>query len=70
MAGIIGGYLIFGSDNPVNQQIILYLFSRISTGMAKLAVKKGYVNAPEWSFSAFAAMTWGNHLWYMFTLIL
>lgn len=58
-AGLIGGYIMFGSDNPVNNQIVLYLFSRISTGMARLAVKKGLVPSPEYSFSAFAAVTWG-----------
>ena len=61
IAGIIGGYIIFGNDNPVNQQIVLYLFSRISTGLAKLAVKKGYITAHDNSFSIFAAITWGNY---------
>jgi peroxisomal membrane protein 4 len=59
IAGIIGGYIIFGTDNAVNQQIVLYLFSRISTGLAKLAVKKGVLPSPDYSFSAFAAVTWG-----------
>lgn len=59
IAGIIGGYAIFGTDNAVNQQIVLYLFSRISTGLARLAVKKGIVSAPEKSFTYFAAITWG-----------
>jgi peroxisomal membrane protein 4 len=41
----------------------LYLFSRISTGLAKLAVKKNYVHSPDKSFSIFAAVTWGIVMW-------
>ncbi|KAJ3257188.1 Peroxisomal membrane protein 4 [Boothiomyces macroporosus] len=63
IAGLIGGYIIFGSDNAVNQQIVLYLFSRISTGLARLAHMKGLVPAPDYSFSAFAAVTWGVVMW-------
>lgn len=33
------------------------------TGLAKLAVKKEYVSAPKYSFSAFAAITWGIVMW-------
>ena len=60
IAGVIGGYLIFGENNPVNNQIVLYLFSRIMTGLAYLAVKKQIVPQPKYSFPVFAATVWGN----------
>ena len=60
ISGLIGGYLIFGKDNPVNNQIVLYLFSRISVGLARLAVKRNVITAPSQSFTAFAALTWGT----------
>ena len=63
LAGVVGGYVVFGQDNPINQQIILYLFSRISMGLAHLAVEKKLIVAPNGSFSAFAAITWGIVMW-------
>lgn len=35
IAGAIGGYVVFNKDTTVNQQIILYLFSRACIGAAK-----------------------------------
>lgn len=59
LAGLIGGYLVFGEDSTVNNQIVLYLFSRIAVGLAKLAVKKQVIVAPSYSFPLFSAVTWG-----------
>ncbi|KAI8915882.1 Tim17/Tim22/Tim23/Pmp24 family-domain-containing protein [Gorgonomyces haynaldii] len=63
VAGVIGGYLVFGTDNPVNNQIVLYLFSRISVGLARLLVKRNVIPAPSYSFPLFSAITWGIVMW-------
>ncbi|CAH1785331.1 unnamed protein product [Owenia fusiformis] len=63
-AAFIGGYYVFGNYNKVNEQINLYLLSRIIYGLAKLAVKRGYVAAPKRDvFPVFAALVWGVVLW-------
>lgn len=36
ICGALGGYIVFNEDNNVNNQIILYLFSRVSIGFVKL----------------------------------
>lgn len=59
IAGAVGGYVVFNEDNPINQQIVLYLFSRVMLGLGKLAYKKGLVAAPNNSFALFAAFAWG-----------
>nr|KAJ3405046.1 Peroxisomal membrane protein 4 [Polyrhizophydium stewartii] len=63
IAGIIGGYIVFGKNTAVNNQIVLYLFSRISVGLAKLAVKRKIISKPQHSFPVFAALTWGIVMW-------
>ena len=41
LAGLIGGYWVFGRNNgTVNQQIVLYLFSRILSALFKIFVHK------------------------------
>ncbi|KAJ1674078.1 hypothetical protein EV182_004006 [Spiromyces aspiralis] len=59
IAGCIGGYLVFGENNSVNNQIILYLFSRVATGLAKATVKHYDIKTPDSSFAVFAALCWG-----------
>ncbi|KAJ3068432.1 peroxisomal membrane protein 4 [Rhizoclosmatium globosum] len=63
IAGLIGGYFIFGDDNNINQQINMYLLSRITFGIAKMAVKRGIVPEPPHSFPIFAATVWGIVMW-------
>ncbi|TPX64547.1 hypothetical protein SpCBS45565_g05788 [Spizellomyces sp. 'palustris'] len=63
VAGVIGGYIVFGKNNNVNNQIVLYLFSRILIGLAKLAVKTNVVAEPKHTFSVFAALVWGIVMW-------
>ncbi|KAM7090568.1 peroxisomal membrane protein 4 isoform 1-T1 [Ciconia maguari] len=46
-AACIGGWLVFGENNPINSQIIMYLLSRILFGLSRLAVEKGYVPQPK-----------------------
>ena len=49
VAGLLGGYLVFGQRSKrsgkissVNQQIVIYVFSRVVLALARLAVKPGY----------------------------
>ncbi|KAJ1549834.1 Peroxisomal membrane protein 4, partial [Cladochytrium tenue] len=63
VAGLVGGYVVFGEDNNINQQIVLYVFSRIMMGLAKLTVKKGVIPQPPHAFSIFAAVTWATVMW-------
>ncbi|KAI3659102.1 hypothetical protein MP638_001969 [Amoeboaphelidium occidentale] len=79
IAGLIGGYIVFGKDNGINNQIVLYLFSRITLGLVKYCRNRGYfeligypsnvsaVTTPNGregvAFSVFAALTWGIVMW-------
>lgn len=49
LAGMLGGYLVFGGRSrrtgkisSVNQQIVIYVFARVVLALARLAVKPGY----------------------------
>ncbi|KAJ3333708.1 Peroxisomal membrane protein 4 [Blyttiomyces sp. JEL0837] len=63
VAGLVGGYIVFGEDNNINQQIVLYLFSRIMVGIAKLSVKKELIQQPPHAFPIFASVVWGIVMW-------
>ncbi|XP_013413826.1 peroxisomal membrane protein 4-like [Lingula anatina] len=64
IAAFVTGYFVFGKYNKVNEQINLYLLSRILYGLAKLAVKRRYIPEPQFStFPWFAAIVWGIVLW-------
>lgn len=48
IAGLLGGYFVFGGRSPksgkissVNQQIVIYVFARVILALARLAVKDG-----------------------------
>eukprot|EP00002_Diphylleia_rotans_P028480 TRINITY_DN5750_c0_g1_i1.p1 TRINITY_DN5750_c0_g1~~TRINITY_DN5750_c0_g1_i1.p1 ORF type:complete len:206 (+),score=40.64 TRINITY_DN5750_c0_g1_i1:46-663(+) len=58
LAGAIGGYFVFGEDNPVNMQINLYVFSRIFLGFIRTAVRHKWTETYAWAYPAFAAFTW------------
>ncbi|NXP69834.1 PXMP4 protein, partial [Ramphastos sulfuratus] len=63
-AACIGGWLVFGDNNPINSQIIMYLLSRILFGVSRLAVEKGYIPQPKQDpFPLVAALIWGTVLW-------
>ncbi|KAJ2082310.1 hypothetical protein H4R24_001686 [Coemansia sp. RSA 988] len=62
IAGFVGGYFVFGEKTSVNQQIILYLFSRIAMGLANTLIKASSIEAPQGSFALFAALCWGTVL--------
>ncbi|XP_003384961.2 PREDICTED: peroxisomal membrane protein 4-like [Amphimedon queenslandica] len=60
IGGLMGGYLVFGTNNKVNMQINLYLLSRVTIGLARLAVKKQLIPEPQFNtFPLFAAIVWG-----------
>lgn len=63
VAGCIGGYLVFGDFNSINTQIVLYLFSRVSLAMAKVAVDRNLVESKKYGFPLFAAAVWGLVMW-------
>ncbi|KAI9903157.1 hypothetical protein N3K66_002509 [Trichothecium roseum] len=48
MAGLVGGYFVFGQRSPrtgkissINQQIVVYIFARCCLALARLSVKPG-----------------------------
>ncbi|KAH9921981.1 peroxisomal membrane protein 4 [Epithele typhae] len=72
IAGLIGGYVVFGERNAVNEQIVLYvcsrvvasLLSRAKTTYGKSAPAPGRPLPPDArQFSIFAAVVWGAVMW-------
>ena len=66
-AGVVGGFAVFGRDTSVNNQIVLYLLSRIAVGAAKLARERVAEHVPTpppgRTFPLVAALTWGVVMW-------
>ncbi|KAI0296629.1 peroxisomal membrane protein 4 [Russula brevipes] len=70
-AGLLGGYLVFGERNAINEQIVLYVCSRVVASFIPRAgspVTTGSGTAkpvPPDSryFSLFAAISWGAVMW-------
>jgi len=70
IAGLIGGYLVFGERSAVNEQIVLYVVSRVVASFLPRA-SSPYSKAPTANnlarpippdsryFSVFAAVAWG-----------
>ncbi|CAG8636651.1 8187_t:CDS:2, partial [Acaulospora morrowiae] len=63
IAGLVGGYYVFGENNNINQQIVLYVFARIMIGLAKLPVARKTIEEPKNTFPVFAAVVWGLVMW-------
>ncbi|KAK3764338.1 hypothetical protein RRG08_067012 [Elysia crispata] len=64
LSAFCAGFVIFGKYNKVNEQINLYLLSRVIYGIAKLLVSKGIIPTPQTDvFPWFAAIMWGLTLW-------
>jgi len=75
LAGLLGGYIVFGDRNAVNEQIVLYVCSRVVASF----IPRARSPAPDLSrfanpiqkpippdarlFSAFAALSWGAVMW-------
>ncbi|KAK9454063.1 Tim17/Tim22/Tim23/Pmp24 family-domain-containing protein [Dipodascopsis uninucleata] len=72
LAGLLGGYVIFGrgGGSAINQQIVLYVFSRVVLGLSKLSLKKSLITFKDKAhadkvWSIFASVCWGLVM-YMF----
>ncbi|KAI0824083.1 peroxisomal membrane protein 4 [Trametes gibbosa] len=74
IAGLIGGYVVFGDRSAVNEQIVLYVCSRVvasflsraktpysSSSPAALGVRPLPPDSTQ--FSIFAAVCWGAVMW-------
>jgi len=68
-AGLLGGYLVFGERNAINEQIVLYVCSRVVASFIPRAHPPtgsavGKPVPPESrAFSLFAALSWGAVMW-------
>lgn len=63
LAGTVGGFVVFGADNAVNQQIILYLFSRVMFALGKVVygrLSTGTWLPPKLSLTASASGSSGG----------
>ncbi|KAJ8656056.1 hypothetical protein O0I10_008278 [Lichtheimia ornata] len=59
IAGLLGGYYVFGENNSINQQIVLYIFARVVLATVKIPVKRQIIDAPQHTYPVFAAVCWG-----------
>ncbi|PPQ97167.1 hypothetical protein CVT26_000430 [Gymnopilus dilepis] len=77
IAGLIGGYFVFGDRNAVNEQIVLYVVSRVVASFIPRATSP-YNTTPQSAlagspvkpippdsryFTIFAAVSWGAVMW-------
>jgi len=70
-AGVIGGYVVFGDRTAINEQVVLYVCSRVIASFIPRATPnpqsptKGVKPIPPDSkyFSVFAALVWGAVMW-------
>ncbi|KZP32217.1 peroxisomal membrane protein 4 [Athelia psychrophila] len=73
-AGLLGGYLVFGERTAINEQIVLYVVSRVvasfiprstsSYSAGGVAPAAGKPLPPDSrSFTVFAALSWGAVMW-------
>lgn len=78
LAGMVGGYIVFGQRSPrtgkvssVNQQIVIYIFTRVCLAMARLAIKPGrglpvvsaeplHSRISHYAWPAFASLSWAT----------
>ncbi|KIM57028.1 hypothetical protein SCLCIDRAFT_1219868 [Scleroderma citrinum Foug A] len=76
VAGLIGGYLVFGERSAVNEQIVLYVVSRVLASFLPRAGTPYSSSTPTTGatvirpvppdaryFSVFAALSWGAVMW-------
>jgi len=76
-AGLVGGYVVFGDRTAINEQIVLYVCSRVVASFIPRA-QTGYDSRPSSPipgtstkpippnarhFSLFAALSWGAVMW-------
>ncbi|WFD34609.1 hypothetical protein MCUN1_001450 [Malassezia cuniculi] len=69
VAGMLGGWLMFGELTPVNEQIVLYCVGRIVAALLPRAEVSAHhppgkaVPIDKGAFQVFAALTWGTIMW-------
>ncbi|WFD30505.1 hypothetical protein MSPP1_001526 [Malassezia sp. CBS 17886] len=69
IAGLIGGWYMFGERTPVNEQIVLYCVSRcIASLLPRAEVPPSYpknkvIPIDNTAHQIFAAVTWGTVMW-------
>lgn len=77
LAGLVGGYFVFGRgmQSSVNQQIVIYVFARVTLALAKLLVRRANVlgTGPQGlalrahvernAWPTFAALSWALVMW-------
>ncbi|KAF7982087.1 hypothetical protein HWV62_30401 [Athelia sp. TMB] len=74
ISGLLGGYLVFGERTAVNEQIVLYVVSRVVASFIPRSTSPyssgGTAPAPgkplppdSRAFSMFAALSWGAVMW-------
>jgi peroxisomal membrane protein 4 len=75
IAGLVGGYLVFGKRSAVNEQIVLYVVSRVLASFIPRAAAPYSSSAPASPgtvkplppdarhFAFFAALSWGAVMW-------
>ncbi|KAF8624820.1 hypothetical protein AX15_005707 [Amanita polypyramis BW_CC] len=77
IAGLLGGYLVFGERNAVNEQIVLYVVSRVVASFLPRANSPYRTTQPSTAagvhvkpvppdsryFTVFAALAWGAVMW-------
>ncbi|KAI0067837.1 hypothetical protein BV25DRAFT_1819283 [Artomyces pyxidatus] len=74
IAGLLGGYIVFGERNAINEQIVLYVCSRVVASFIPRAASP-YSSSTAGAtatrpvppdsryFTAFAALSWGMVMW-------
>ncbi|KAJ7630620.1 Tim17/Tim22/Tim23/Pmp24 family-domain-containing protein [Roridomyces roridus] len=75
VAGLLGGYIVFGERTAINEQIVLYVVSRVLASFIPRATQPYSSSAPAAPgvvkpmppdsryFTLFAAMSWGAVMW-------
>jgi len=76
LAGLLGGYIVFGERSAVNEQIVLYVVSRVVSSFIPRAGTPYSSSAPAAAgsavkpmppdsryFTLFAALSWGAVMW-------
>ncbi|XP_072015713.1 peroxisomal membrane protein 4-like [Amphiura filiformis] len=64
IAGFVGGYFIWGENNKVNSQVLMYSLSRLLIGFARLAVKRNVIKQPKKDiFPLYAAIVSAITMW-------
>jgi peroxisomal membrane protein 4 len=59
IAGLVGGYFRFGTNDPITSQINMYIMSRVIFGLANGLVRSEIVQYSPHTYSAFGSIIWG-----------